>query len=469
MFFTTRMTTSRRQLTLPVEVFNREFDAKVLLSCFATERGFSVIIGEKRQIQLNLASLPQSIYLPTNLHNRNRITTRLLAQLGHVLAGVDEEAIVYCSPEVYVKEKVGSIVFSQPNLYLAWGPENARIWRSQPQYNGMPIHITGNPRVDLLRTELRPYWTQQVETIHEQFGKIILINTNFGKLNNFRPNKGDEKKALDRAKVSPGDVDEFDLGMARHRLALFQHFQDMVAQMAAAFPAHTILIRPHPSESHETWKQAAKGHANVQVHIEGHVIPWLLAADAIIHNSCTTGLEGYVLGRPVFSYQPIVSDRFDKQLPNAVSRRATSTRELIEFVNTALSSGQPTQENGSEAKTRLIEQYLASRQGPFASENIVNTLKTFDDTFSQPPPNWGTVLAAKSHALGRKLRRGFNAQFRMGDPNRVQRYDYLHHIFPEITQAHIEERIKRFQHALARFQHIRVKPLQHNIFEISPN
>jgi hypothetical protein len=59
--------------------------------------------------------------------------------------------------------------------------------------------------------------------------------------------------------------------------------------------------------------------------------------------------------------------------------------------------------------------------------------------------------------------------FAWDDPNRVQRYDYRHHIFPEITQAHIEERIKRFQHALARFQHIRVKPLQHNIFEISPN
>jgi surface carbohydrate biosynthesis protein len=459
----------RRRLTIPVEIFNREFDAKILLSCFATERDFSVIIGEKRQIQLNLASLPQSIYLPTNLHNRNRITTHLLAQLGHVLTGWDEEAIVYCSPDVYVKEKLGSVVFPQPNLFLTWGPENARIWKSQPDYNGMPIHITGNPRVDLLRPELRPYWTKQVETIHEKFGEIILINTNFGKLNNFRPNKGDEKKALEQATVSPSEVDEFDLGMARHRLALFKFFQEMVGHMAAAFPAHTILIRPHPSESHETWKHAAKGHGNVQVHIEGHVIPWLLAADAIIHNSCTTGLEGYVLGRPVFSYQPIVSDRFDKQLPNAVSRQATSSRELIELVNAALSSGQSAKANGSEAKTRLIEQYLASLQGPFASEHVVNTLETFDDTFSPSTPNWGTVLSAKSYALARKLRRRFNAQFRMENQNRAQRYDYLNHIFPEITQAHIEERIGRFQHVLARFQDIQVRALSNNIFEIFPN
>jgi surface carbohydrate biosynthesis protein len=463
------MTKPRRRLTLPVEIFNREFDAKVLLSCFATERGFSVILGAKREINLNLVSLPKSIYLPINQHNRNQITAQLLTRLGHILVGADEEAIVYCSPEVYVKEKLGSLVFPQSKLFLAWGPENARIWKMQQNYNGMPIHITGNPRVDLLRPELRPYWTKQVQTIHEKFGKIILINTNFGKLNNFRPNKGDEKKALDRANTSPSDVDEFDLGMARHRLALFQYFQEMIAQVAAAFPAHTVLVRPHPSENHETWRQAALGHTNVQVHIEGHVIPWLLAADAIIHNSCTTGLEGYVLGRPVFSYQPIISERFDKQLPNAVSCRATAPRELIELIKTTISSGQSANGNSSEAKTRLVEQYLASLQGPFASENIVNTLETFDNVFSQSNQNWGTVLAAKSYALGRKLRRRFNAQFRMGDENRSQRYDYLKHIFPEITLAHIEERIERFQHVLARFQNVRVRPLRDNIFEVFPN
>ena len=48
----------RRRLILPVEIFNREFDAKVLLACFAAERGFSVIFGAKREINLNLASFP---------------------------------------------------------------------------------------------------------------------------------------------------------------------------------------------------------------------------------------------------------------------------------------------------------------------------------------------------------------------------------------------------------------------------
>ena len=459
----------RRRLILPVEIFNREFDAKVLLACFAVERGFSVIIGAKREINLNLASFPPSIYLPINLHNRNQVTNHLLKNLGHTLVGMDEEAIVYCSPEVYVKEKLGTIVFPQPNLYLAWGSENARIWKSQKNYNGMPVHITGNPRTDLLRPELQPYWTTTVNTIKKQFGNIILINTNFGKLNNFRPNKGDEKKALEAATSSPETVNEQELGMAKHRWTLFLHFQEMVGEVGRAFPSHTILIRPHPSENHEVWKQAGKGCSNVQVHFEGHVTPWLLASDAIIHNSCTTGLEGYLLQRPVFAFQPITSDRFDKKLPNAVSQQAASTEELIDLLAGTLSSKAHSFENGSLEKTQLVEQYLASLKGSFASEQMVSTLENFDDTFTFTRPTVRNVTMAKLYALGRKAKRRFNAQFRMSNLNRSQRYEYLQHIFPEIEYSAIQDRIERLQHLLQRFSNIQVRSLDKSIFEISPS
>lgn len=459
----------RRRLILPVEIFNREFDAKVLLSCFAAERGFSVIIGAKREINLNLASFPPSIYLPINMHNRNQVTAHLLENLGHTLAGMDEEAIVYCSPDVYVKEKLGTIVFPQPKVFLAWGPENARIWKSQKNYNGMPVHITGNPRTDLLRPELQPYWAPSVENIKKQFGHIILINTNFGKLNNFRSNKGDEKKALEAATSAPETVNEQELGMAKHRLALFHYFQEMVGEVGKAFPTHTVLIRPHPSENHEIWKQAGKGCPNVQVHFEGHVTPWLLASDAIIHNSCTTGLEGYLLNRPVFSFQPVTSERFDKKLPNSVSQQASSTKELIDLLGMTLSSSTRSSENGSIEKIQLVEQYLAFLNGPFASEQVVTALENFDDTFSFTSPSLQKVTMAKFYAMARKFKRRFNAQFRMSNLNRSQRYQYLQHIFPEIEYSAIQDRIDRLQHILDRFSELKVRPLDKSIFEISLN
>ena len=465
-----QMPQPRRRLIIPVEIFNREFDAKVLLSCFAAERGFSVIIGEKREIKLNLASFPRSIFIPTNLHNRYQVTTTLLNNLGHTLVGSDEEAIVYCSPEVYVKEKLGTEVFPQPKLFFAWGPENSRIWKMQHNYNQMPIHITGNPRTDLLRPELRPYWSHQCESIRKKFGRIILINTNFGKLNHFRPNKGDERKSLDAATHSSVSIDQQELGMAKHRLSLFGYFQSMIGELATAFPTHTILIRPHPSESHETWRLAAKDCSNVKVHFEGNAIPWLMAADAIIHNSCTTGLEGYLLHRPVFSYQPVTSDFYDKKLPNSLSHRATSCKELIDLIQTSLaSSTTPLPHNGSEQKVQLVQQYLAFLNGPFASEKMVDVLENFDNTSTPPKPNWLKAFTSKSYAISRKLKRKINAQFRMANPNRSQRYEYLQHIFPEMEISMLQERVERFQHVLQRFKDIKIRSLGKSIFEVSPN
>ncbi len=463
------MQKSLKRLTLPVEIFNREFDAKVLLSCFAAERGFSVIIGAKKEINLNLESLPPSLYLPINMSNRNIKTTTHLAKLGHALVGVDEEAIVYRSPEVYTKEKLGNKVFPQPKLFLAWGPENARIWESQSNYNGMPIKITGNPRTDLLRPELREYWAESVSAIKERFGHIILINTNFGKLNHFRNNKGAEKQALDTAETDPGLIDSDELGMAQHRLALFHHFQEMVAQIGKTFPNHTVLIRPHPSESHETWKQAGKGSSNVHVHAEGHVIPWLLASEAIIHNSCTTGVEGYVLGKPVFSFQPIRSDSFDKKFPNALSHQVSSIQELIDRLKDLEQSQYSPDINGNVEKTRLVENYLMGLHGPFASEFIIDTLEEFDDSFPYPKPDTGTRILTTSYSVARKLKRKFNAQFRMDDPNRSQRYQYLQHIFPEAEFSTLPEHVQRFQSVLGRFSSIKVRPLDKFMFEITPN
>ena len=120
-------------------------------------------------------------------------------------------------------------------------------------------------------------------------------------------------------------------------------------------------------------------------------------------------------------------------------------------------------------KNGLIEDYIGALQGPFACERIVSTLEKFDDTCVQLSPNWKTAMVAKTHALSRKLRRKFNAQFRLDDQNRAQRYEYLKHIFPEIDLSQIEKRINSFHNVLGRFNNIGVKALNKGIFEISSN
>jgi len=464
------MTKPRRRLTLPVEVYNREFDAKVLLSCFAAERGFSVIVGSKREIHHKMDTLPQSIYLAINLSDRNIVVDTLLNKLGHTIAGGDEESIVYSSPEVYIKEKVGHEVFKKPKLFIAWGQENRRIWETHPEYRGAPIYITGNPRIDLLRPELRPFWETQTHKLRKRYGQFILMNTNFDRINNHRPGKGEDQQTLQAAKADPSAVSEYDLALATYHQDLFHNFQKMASTIAQSYPDYTIVIRPHPSERKETWKEATAGCSNVQVVFEGNIVPWLLAAKVVIHNSCTTGLESYVLGVPVIAYLPLTSARFDRKLPNNLSQKAYNLDELQALVNTSLKGGFQPDLSVATSQKNLIQQYIDSLEGTFASEKIVEALEQFDNTLGDKSGiQIPSYLSGKAQAVWRRVKREYNACFNMHKGNRQERYQYLSHIFQDIDVRDVESRIEIFRKILNRFQGIHARGVTKGIFEVTPN
>ncbi len=462
------MPAPRRRLILPVEVYNREFDAKILLACFAAERGFSVIVGSKREIHLKMDTLPQSLYLAINLSDRNIVVDTLLNKLGHTIVGGDEESIVYSSPEVYIKEKLGPEVFKKPKIFLAWGPEIHHIWETHSNYQGTPIHITGNPRIDLLRPEFRDFWKVQTQDLQERYGRFILINSNFDRINNHRPGKGEDQQILRAAKADPSAVSEDDLALATYHRDLFQNFQTMASTIAHAFPDHTIVIRPHPSESKEAWVKATVDYSNVRVVFEGNIVPWLLSAQVVIHNSCTTGLESYILGTPVIAYRPLTSNRFDRALPNSLSQQAFALEELQTLVGISVKGDYQPTPSISETQKTLIEQYIACLDGPFASEKIVEVLEQFDNTLNgQPATTTSAYLSGKTEAVWRRIKRQYNASFHMGNRNRKERHQYLRHIFPDIELTDVENRVENFRNILNRFQNLKTRRLTRGIFEVT--
>ena len=160
---------------------------------------------------------------------------------------------------------MGPEVFKKPEIFLAWGQENQCIWETHSEYRGAPIYITGNPRIDLLRPELRPFWDVQTQELHKRYGQYILINTNFDRINNHRPGKGEDLQTLQAAEADPSAVTEYDLALATYHRDLFNKFRQMASSIAQSYPDHTIVIRPHPSERKETWKEATAGCSNVHV------------------------------------------------------------------------------------------------------------------------------------------------------------------------------------------------------------
>ena len=459
-------------LIIPVENQVRELDSKLLLACIATRRGFSCIIGSRREIHFHISSFSPGIYLSKSMTAASDIMFQIMRNLGHVIVAWDEEALVHLPPETYFSRRLSPVAMEFVSHMFAWGQDNAELWRQYPQLpNGAEIHITGNPRNDLLRPEIRHYYDKTVEELRKRHGDFILINTNFNHVNAFYPglnlfvplDKPGEKPRYGRA--AKGMTREYAEGLRDHKQAIFEQFQQLIPALEQTFPGYNIVVRPHPTENQEIYRQIAAGCERVEVTNEGNVVPWLMAAKALIHNGCTTGVEAYIMGIPAISYRAAVNDYYDYgfyRLPNLLSYQCFDFEELRLTLEKIL-AGELGAAGGDERQT-LVDQYLAALDGPLACEHIVDVCEKIRD--GQPEtakPALRHHLRGQCMATMRTLKRKLKARL----PGSRKKPEFHRHRYPEVPLEEIRARISLFQQVLGDSSELQVEQISDQFFRIS--
>ena len=184
-------------LLLPVENQVRELDSKLLLACIAARRGFASLVGFRREIHFHISSFPPGIYLSKSMTAASDSMFQIMRKLGHEIVAWDEEGLLREPDEEYYRWRLSPITLRQISHLIAWGPDDARVFQDYPGYSGAPIHITGNPRIDLLRPELRDFYQPRVTKIRDRYGDFTLVNTNFSKVNHFYTDLSELKRAVE--------------------------------------------------------------------------------------------------------------------------------------------------------------------------------------------------------------------------------------------------------------------------------
>ena len=467
------MNPGKATLLMPVENQVRELDSKLLLACVAAMRGFSSVIGFRREMHFNISSFSPGIYLSKSMTAASNLMFRIMRNLGHEIVAWDEEALVHLPPETYFSRRLSPGAMAFVSHMFAWGHDNAELWRQYPQLpTTAEIHLTGNPRNDLLRPEIRPYYKETVEELRKRYGDFILINTNFNHVNAFYPglnlfvpqDKPGETPMYGRA--AKGMTREYAEGLRDHKQAVFEKFQQLVPLLEQSFPDHNIVFRPHPTENQEIYLKIAAQCKRVRVTNEGNVVPWLMATQAVIHNGCTTGVEAYVMGVPAISYRATVNEYYDYgfyRLPNLLSHQCFDFEELRLILGKIL-AGELGAAAGAERKT-LADEYLAALDGPLACERIVDVCKKIVDGQSEiSRPALHRRLKGYCMANMRTLKRKIKARL----PSARNKPEFHRHRYPEVSLEEIRTRILRFQQLLGDLRELQVEKMLGQFFRISP-
>jgi hypothetical protein len=279
-------------------------------------------------------------------------------------------------------------------------------------------------------------------------------------VNHFYPELSELKKAI-AAEGSQG-ANPFDIGKGRHKLALFERFQEMLPPLCETLRDCRVVVRPHPSENHGPWVDMAKRCGNLDVTNDGNVIPWLMAARALIANGCTTQVEAAVLGTPTVSYQPLRAEEFDLELPNSLGRRVFSLDELCTTIR-AMAKGELGPLDYADRR-KILDQHIAALDGPFAAERIVRVLEAEGYNKRQPP---GAPISDYVQGWSHNNLRTMVKRINMRRPGHRNNLAYHAHRFPDISVEQVMKRVKRMGKLLNRFETIKLAQISKHIFRIS--
>ncbi len=448
----------QRPLLLPVETLSREFDGKLLLALFATERGWQTIVGKRSMIHDNIHKFAPSIFFAKDFRAGNRAMFQILSGLGHVIVGLDEEGLIEFSEELRLM-KMDPEVIGYLDAAFAWGEADARAYRLADGMAGKPVIVTGNPRVDLLRPELEPFIAEEAARIRERFGNFALFNTNFSMVNHFI-------RGFTRFRVAEwvpdSKADRMKRQLLAHKARLLEAFLKLIPELSRALHPYPLVIRPHPSEVRQTWVRAADGLKNVHVLNEGNVAAWLRAADVLIHNGCTSAVEAFILGTPALAYRPVIEQGCDLELPNDLSAQLETADELIAAVVELVGKPHDGRDRLDPKRQALLDAHVAATTGPLACVRLMDEIEKRAKMASPPSHLPRRISAQVRHALRRSYRRIAKRSL-----TAKGNHAYLSHKFPPISLSVVNDRIGRVSRALDRFEGLVAEEVMPDVFRIT--
>lgn len=355
-------------ILLSIETKARELPGKILLASFLAEKGFKVVLTNLRKIPFALKTNAW-LYIDRNSFAPRMSFFRRLKFLGFKLVCIDEEGIIWLTPESY-KKRIHAKTNSCVDMYFTWGKKQADLIKEvSPSINTI---LTGNPRVDLLRPELKGIYKNRADVIKEKYGDFILFVSNFSTNNNFYSKDADasvidmliEDNRRQGLMESLEEEEDF-RNFYNNRERVFEKVIELIKRLSVEYPDKNIVVRPHPSENHDTWKQLMKDYSNVRIIYEGELTPWIIAAKAVIHNSCTTGVEAALLNIKSIAYVPIDEPQFEMELPNSVSEAVSTEEDVIGLIN---------QFSVTQTVPSVLKEYISSITGSLACETIAEQI-----------------------------------------------------------------------------------------------
>jgi surface carbohydrate biosynthesis protein len=274
----------------------RDLPANTFLAIFLVSKGFDVYLTPFNNAAYETFRLNPDYVLVNYARISNEVFLRRALDAKLNIGVLDTEGGVFVrmekeggKPNVVKTFAQNSTVLTGIKDYFVWGKFLFDYLSDNGPFLTKCLHLTGTPRTDML------YYSA---TIHNHKKDLILLNTSFPLVNpKFSTPENEARVLISKFKYDAEAIME----EVRQQTFLLKRFIETSKNLAACFPNERFVLRPHPFEKIEVYRDALRNRPNIEVSSENTIDYWLARSKALFHFQCSTAIEAALVEVPAFS------------------------------------------------------------------------------------------------------------------------------------------------------------------------
>ncbi len=377
---------------LHLEVLSRELDSKLLLATLAASRGHDVIVSDQEFI---IKGLKRKFLSPGIFHTKSLspskkkiLKHKKIIDTGCKITSIDEEGgLVDYGYDKFAKLRYSNKTLKQASAIFTWGPEDYKTLKKIYPSQSKKIYKTGSPRADLWQPFFFDYWENKDKEVLKK--PFLLVSSNFGGFLNIKPLN---KRILDLKKMGFFDRDPKMLKRFNEneseKSKMIKYFAEAVNYIAKKNKRYNIVLRPHPAENTDSWKNLLNGIKNIKVIKDDSISLWVKNSFAILHNGCTTAIEATISQKPVISYTPFKA-KFSRELANDLGFKATTLKKLSYIVEKIFNSSRKKKfKNTIKKISPVVLKKIYIDEKEHAALKMIKIWETLNNEKLSRPNNW---------------------------------------------------------------------------------
>lgn len=460
---------------ITVEHQNREFNGRLALALQCAALNAHVLIGEQNTLfYMATRGLipPGTFYLKSIAPTIHRVRVmRELKAKGFNIATIDEEGgFLAPSYEEFLQKRFSKETVALADKIFCWGDfDKISVCQAFPEAEEKTFNL-GNPRVDMWAIPIRKKTEQKNQgATPPKRTKKILIPTNVAGVVSGKGLLQDLMFAKERSGNLSLDAKESYIRRVIYSGEYVLTYLRLVQYIAENIPKTKIVVRPHPTESVEIWRELLRGLDCVEVQNSMNISEEIGQSDILIHEGCTTALEAYVAGLRVIRLG--VNSCYDEnKFTNIVSEDAF----CLEDIYALLTQGADQREEISE-ETRKKIRYRVKNFGEVTATLDVAKMLVREGVVTESSPR-----PSRLWLLGLLIRVGVTIPIfcpvRIGaeDPGAtgflkiVRTFRRIRSKFPEIKKNEVEEKASQIAVNLGLTNCPSIKKHGPAVFEVKP-